>query len=314
MDAKDNECAAILAIVERLDIKAALVTIDAIATNPAVARAVTAAGGDYLLALKRNPPSLHDEVKAYFADPSTPGLATFTTTDKDHGRIETRTTRVSHDVGWMTGQRRHPGEHRFPALASLIETTTRTERRGRITRDTRLFHLLGAPDPRARRPGHPQPLGRGEPALGAGRDLQGGSVPPAQGTRRPEHGPGAKAGLQHGPGRPRQTIHQDRPKGRRMEPRRPRLNPPASIVLTRTRRRAAGCEDGRVADDKLGVPTFSRASVRRQHVPVASRQSSATRSAAGIERLSGAPWPAHCAPNPLSPAALAAACSALPAS
>ncbi len=237
VDAKDNECAAILAIVERLDIKAALVTIDAIATNPAVAHAVTAAGGDYLLALKRNPPSLHDEVKAYFADPSTPGLATFTTTDKDHGRIETRTTRVSHDVGWMTGQRRHPGEHRFPALASLIETTTRTERRGRITRDTRLFHLLGAPDPRARRPGHPQPLGRGEPALGAGRDLQGGSVPPAQGTRRPEHGPGAKAGLQHGPGRPRQTIHQDRPKGRRMEPRRPRLVPPASIVLTWTRRR-----------------------------------------------------------------------------
>ncbi len=144
VDAKDNECAAILAIVERLDIKAALVTIDAIATNPAVAHAVTAAGGDYLLALKRNPPSLHDEVKAYFADPSTPGLATFTTTDKDHGRIETRTTRVSHDVGWMTGQRRHPGEHRFPALASLIETTTRTERRGRITRDTRYF-ICSAP-------------------------------------------------------------------------------------------------------------------------------------------------------------------------
>ncbi len=144
VDAKDNECAAILAIVERLDIKAALVTIDAIATNPAVAHAVTAAGGDYLLALKRNPPSLHDEVRAYFADPSTPGLATFTTTDKDHGRIETRTTRVSHDVGWMTGQRRHPGEHRFPALASLIETTTRTERRGRITCDTRYF-ICSAP-------------------------------------------------------------------------------------------------------------------------------------------------------------------------
>ena len=144
VDAKDNECAAILAIVERLDIKAALVTIDAIATNPAVAHAVTAAGGDYLLALKRNQPSLHDEVKAYFADPSTPGLATFTTTDKDHGRIETRTTRVSHHIGWMTGQRRHPGEHRFPALASLIETTTRTERRGRITCDTRYF-ICSAP-------------------------------------------------------------------------------------------------------------------------------------------------------------------------
>jgi predicted transposase YbfD/YdcC len=139
VDAKDNECAAILAILGRLDIKGALVTIDAIATNPTVAHAIVEGGGDYLLALKRNQPNLHGEVETYFADPAVAGLPTVTAVDKDHGRIETRTTRVSHEVGWMTGGRRHPGETRFPSLASLVQTTTRIERRGKITEETRYF-------------------------------------------------------------------------------------------------------------------------------------------------------------------------------
>ena len=139
VDAKDNECAAILAILGRLDITGASSPSTPFATNPTVAQTITARGGDYLLALKRNQPTLHGEVEAYFADPATSGLKTVTVTDKDHGRIETRTTRVSHDVDWMTGDRRHPGEHRFASLASLIETTTQTERRGKTTSETRYF-------------------------------------------------------------------------------------------------------------------------------------------------------------------------------
>ena len=139
VDSKDNECTAILAILDRLAIKGALVTIDAIATNPTIAKAITDKGGDYVLALKRNQPTLHDEVAAYFSDPATTGLASIEAIDKDHGRIETRTTTVSHDVGWLTGDRRHPGERRFGALASLIRTTTQVERRGKVTCDTRYF-------------------------------------------------------------------------------------------------------------------------------------------------------------------------------
>ena len=70
VDAKANECTAILAILDRLSINGALVTIDAIATNPTIAQAITDQGGDYILALKRNQPSLHDEVATYFADPA----------------------------------------------------------------------------------------------------------------------------------------------------------------------------------------------------------------------------------------------------
>lgn len=139
VDAKENECAAILAILERLSVKGTLVTIDAIATNPEVAKAITHRGGDYVLALKRNQPTLHDEVARYFADPATVGLQSWESTDKDHGRLEVRRYSVSHEVDWLTGDRRFPDEPRFPALKSLLKTTTRTEWRGKITEETRYF-------------------------------------------------------------------------------------------------------------------------------------------------------------------------------
>ena len=147
VEAKTNECAAILAILDRLSVKGALVTIDAIATHPTIAAAITDKGADYVLALKRNQPTLHDEVVAYFDDPATTGLLRLETLDKDHGRIETRTTTVSHDIGWMTGDRRHPGQHRFPKLACLIKATTQVERKGKITRDTRYFIASAALTP-----------------------------------------------------------------------------------------------------------------------------------------------------------------------
>jgi predicted transposase YbfD/YdcC len=139
VDAKENECAAILAILERLSIRGALVTIDAIATNPAVAEAVVQAGGDYVLALKANQQSLHEEVVRFFADPATKALHTIEVTDKDHGRIETRRTTVRHEIDWLKGDRRYPREPRFPALKSVVMTTTRTEWRGKITTETRYF-------------------------------------------------------------------------------------------------------------------------------------------------------------------------------
>lgn len=139
VEAKENECAAILAILGRLSLKGALITIDAIATNPTIAEAITQGGGDYVLALKGNQPTLSAEVVRYFDDPATTDLQSTTLSDKDHGRIETRTYWVSHDTAWMTSDRRYPGEHRFPALRSLVKTTTKTEWRGKITEETRYF-------------------------------------------------------------------------------------------------------------------------------------------------------------------------------
>lgn len=49
-------------------------------------------------------------------------------TEGDHGRIETRSHRVSHDVSWLASDQRFPGEPRFPALAmiGMVETRRKT--------------------------------------------------------------------------------------------------------------------------------------------------------------------------------------------
>ena len=141
VDAKENECAAMLAILKRLKIDGALVTIDAIATNPQIAKAITDAQGDYLLALKSNQPTLHAEVEAYFAQAPSGEVQTVQTIDKDHGRIETRTTTTSGNIRWLLAEddKRYPGYPRFPTLKSLVRTVTRTEHRGRTTEQTRYF-------------------------------------------------------------------------------------------------------------------------------------------------------------------------------
>ena len=82
VETKDNECAATLAILERLTLDGAFVTIDAIATNSTIAAAVTARGGDDVLAPKQSQPSLHAEVARDFDDPATPGVETVEVTDR----------------------------------------------------------------------------------------------------------------------------------------------------------------------------------------------------------------------------------------
>lgn len=100
----------------------ALVTGDAIHAQAATAELVLARGGDYLFALKADRPALLREVEAYFADPPE-ALATHTTTDADHGRIEIRQHRVTHSTDWIFGDRAEPGPPRKPGLATLASVT-----------------------------------------------------------------------------------------------------------------------------------------------------------------------------------------------
>lgn len=108
--------------------------------------------------------------------PATTGLATVTVTDKDHGRIETRTATVSLGPGWSPGDRHHPGEHRFPGLHK--PRTLHHEGRTHVKNPARnqRRHLLRRPDAQTRRNGRPKPPGYREPQSGHGRCLQGRPV------------------------------------------------------------------------------------------------------------------------------------------
>jgi hypothetical protein len=67
------------------------------------------------LVLKTNHPATFKDVEAFFADPPPDVLATFGSTDSDHGRIESRRHAICHDVAWLFSDRRHPSEMAFPA-------------------------------------------------------------------------------------------------------------------------------------------------------------------------------------------------------
>jgi len=66
VDDASNEVTAIPALLELIDVSNALVTIDAAGTQTHIADAIVSKGGDYLLALKGNQPTLHAEVVALF--------------------------------------------------------------------------------------------------------------------------------------------------------------------------------------------------------------------------------------------------------
>ena len=140
---KSNEIVAIPLLLDRLAeagaLAGALVTIDAIACNPAIAGHIVDKGADYLLAVKDNQPTLHDEIKRFFDDAPAETLDIDCDNDKGHGRIEQRRATVCHNVGWMTGARRFPGEYRFPKLAAVIRIEARVEHKTVCTRESRYY-------------------------------------------------------------------------------------------------------------------------------------------------------------------------------
>jgi predicted transposase YbfD/YdcC len=138
-EAKSNEITAIPLLLERLALTGALVTIDAMGCQTKIAEKIIERGGNYLLAVKDNQPSLHDEVARYFEDPTKARIDRLETTDGDHGRIEVRRHAVSHDVDWLITDRRFPGEPRFPGLKAVAMVEAQVERAGHVSKERRYF-------------------------------------------------------------------------------------------------------------------------------------------------------------------------------
>ena len=142
---KSNEITAIPLLLDRLMLKGAIVTIDAMGTQVEIAEKIIERGGDYCLALKENRPALHGEVERFFADPEAVGITTCKeTVEKDHGRLEVRRHSVCSSIDWLLSDRRHPGELKFPGLAMIGMVETETTRNGKIER-ARRYYLCSKP-------------------------------------------------------------------------------------------------------------------------------------------------------------------------
>ena len=97
VDAKSNEITAMPELLKLLDLHDKIVTIDAIGCQKEIAQTIVAGGGDYILAVKDNQPTLHAEIQAAFATAATPPVRSarrYTTEDHGHGREEQRTVQV----------------------------------------------------------------------------------------------------------------------------------------------------------------------------------------------------------------------------
>jgi len=120
-------------------LEGAVVTIDAIACNPQIARSIRDAGADYLLAVKGNQPTLQADIEAAFEAADKSQVEVDVDLDKGHGRIETRTVSVLRQVDWLDGDRRFPGEVRFVDARAIVRVEAQTELKDRSRFDVRYY-------------------------------------------------------------------------------------------------------------------------------------------------------------------------------
>ena len=146
VDGKSNEITAIPELLDMLNLKGAIVSIDAMGTQKEIARRIVDKGADYVLALKGNQTSLHEDAALFFVDPiCAAACAMSAETDAGHGRIEERSCRVA-KADWLA--ERHPD---WKDLRSIAAVTARRidKKTGRESLETRYYITSLEPDPKA---------------------------------------------------------------------------------------------------------------------------------------------------------------------
>lgn len=113
VDDKSNEITAIPQLLRALELKGCIVTIDAMGCQKEIAAQIADQKAAYVLALKGNHATVHQEVQEFFTDAVAPcalepaatvapgTMDSHQTTEKDHGRIETRRYWQSTDIDWF---------------------------------------------------------------------------------------------------------------------------------------------------------------------------------------------------------------------
>ncbi|MCI0745964.1 MAG: ISAs1 family transposase [Verrucomicrobia subdivision 3 bacterium] len=153
---KSNEIVANPAFLNMMAIERAAVTIDAMGgagqrfrraqlggmargwCQRDIAKKITGKKADYILALKGNQGAPQEDVKVLDAEQKANGfkdtaISRHETADGDHGRIETRTCAVIHDVAWL--QERHG----WPGLNRVVMVESKRDIGGKIERETRFY-------------------------------------------------------------------------------------------------------------------------------------------------------------------------------
>ena len=135
---KSNEITAIPELIDQIDIQGAVVTIDAMGCQKAIAKKIVGAGGDFVLAVKDNQPTLHQATQEYFAkllsDTNSASHRYHHTHDISHGRTDDRYYYLAPLPDGFVCQSQWPS---VKAIGMAIRITE--NRDGKTTKDVRYF-------------------------------------------------------------------------------------------------------------------------------------------------------------------------------
>ena len=114
VDQKSNEITAIPKLLKMLEIKGAIVTIDAMGCQKEIARTIRDRKADYILALKGNHDRLFEQVVAFWKAGYSrmmkgPDIRHHRQWNESHGRFETRRCWATSDLSWLEGRKEWPG-------------------------------------------------------------------------------------------------------------------------------------------------------------------------------------------------------------
>ena len=114
VEEKSNEITAIPKLLEKIQIKGQIVTIDAMGTQKEIAETIRKKRADYVLAVKGNQATLYEDLKLYFQDAEVQeeikkkrGYSRIV--EKAHGQIEKREYYQTEEIGWLQGKKEWKG-------------------------------------------------------------------------------------------------------------------------------------------------------------------------------------------------------------
>lgn len=145
VDEKSNEVTAIPELLRALNLAGCIVTIDAMGTQTKIAAEIIAAEADYVLALKGNQGTLHEEAKTFLEDAEAEGFPDIAhgfleTEEKAHGRVEARKYWICGKVEWLTQHARWAGLRSI----GMVESTRTVG--GKVSVERRFYITSLAPD------------------------------------------------------------------------------------------------------------------------------------------------------------------------
>lgn len=138
---KSNEITAIPKLLEILEIKGAIVTIDAVGCQKKIAANIRKKQADYIFSLKENQEKLHSYIKFFFETKIPTDHQEFKIyeeNNKGHGRIENRTYYITDKIEWL------PKKEGWKDLKSIVMVKSTREVRKIVTVENR-FYLTSLP-------------------------------------------------------------------------------------------------------------------------------------------------------------------------